>query len=287
MFWCRPPEFLADPRSASELARVANELAAARFHWHGAMVLLVVMIVATVIYTGLRLWGAVRAHRELRAGVVGGVILVGAVAAWVFGGKGGAHIALAPLLDVAPGDIAESAQALATVTRAITTFAAVLVAVGACASLAGGSDRLGGGRVESGAQVARQVKALEGVLVVGAAVLVAALVEYRAFISWIAWYASDFESLSKVGSAVLAANGITYTLLLGAVYASASAVLRQRAADIVANALPEGTAHARAEWLDREGIAFSWPTALRTGVAVLAPFLVGSPLARVLAGLGS
>jgi hypothetical protein len=167
--------------------------------------------------------------------------------------------------------------AVAGAVRAVT-FAGVVPLV-----LAAGLTLVPHAEVETPAALARQMGRLRVVLYIGAGLLVTAVVEFNSFLRWIAAGVGKDQSavVSESIGAAVGSVGVLYACYLGLLFVPAVLVLSARAASLAEAALPDKPAE-RQRWLEPLGLSVSLPRFFTNLIAVLSPFLIGSPLAKLL-----
>ena len=129
---------------------------------------------------------------------------------------------------------------------------------------------------------------LEALLVSGAAVLVAYVLESTAIFGWATAYAreADRPAIAGVVSAYGTMIGTTYSLTLAAVCVPALLYVRRHASVLARTTLArEGTLSptpaAERKWMDEQGLAWSLPKMLGNGFAILSPVLASTPAAAI------
>jgi hypothetical protein len=253
-----------------------------RLLWFGVAVILGV-VAATIIASGFIL--VVRSvrgvgARETRAAVLV-VIGVAAVSSFV---KAQAILPVEHLLGADGPFAAPLAAFLRTISSTIraATFAAVASLVAAaCTTL---RTDITESAEHSEAFLRLQIERLQVVLYAGAALLVLAVLEFQMFFDWLLTAIPNPEriTLAAVIAAATGSNGAIYTVFLAALYVPASLILRARCHALSHAIVPSLDIQGRDEWLEKRGLAPTWPRTATRALVVLAPYLAGSPLSALI-----
>jgi hypothetical protein len=254
----------------------------ARIVWHGAAIVTVLAAVG-VYCAGLWLLATSRPRSERRftGWVIAAAVVWSVVLAELSFGQAHGFVLVLDLLRAdgrlfAPSGAAYLGDAAGAV-RAVT-FAGVVPLV-----LAAGLTLVPRGEAETPANLARQMGRLRVVLYLGAGLLVTAVVEFNAFLRWIAVGVGTDQTaaVSEAIGAAVGSVGVLYACYLAIVFVPAALVLAARAASLAVVTLPDDPPK-RQGWLDAVGLTASWPRFFTNLLAVLSPFLIGSPLAKLL-----
>jgi len=165
---------------------------------------------------------------------------------------------------------------LLSVFGGITTAAAALLGLATCAILFPPRD------AEPGPEaVHRSLQTLQFLLYGSAALLAVSVLTVSAFYGWAVEQVSpDGQERARVmARAVTSFVGTNYSLSLAALYAPAAALLHWRGTRLAAAALPAEPAAKLEEWRKEHGLILALPQQLANPIAILVPFLAGSPVA--------
>ncbi len=287
-FVCAPSKIVADGARRVGFAEVA-----ARLTWSASALLLTTIAAGAVVVALCLLYrSADKLDRYRRPALLVGSVLLALGGAGLGAWAARDYVLFRNLFDGAHlFDPVERAFAGAAAgwLRALTYFAATLVILAACSTLAdrsapGNRPQRGVKRVVSPAEIEglrTRLKRLNLVLYTGAALLVAAVLEFSAFQAWPV--ARMAEAAAKgvapaATAAVAAVGGIAFVVLV-ALYVPALMILHVTADDLYDEAT---TTDPRDKWLQDNGLAVSLPKSATRFAAVLAPLLAAGPFSALL-----
>ena len=202
------------------------------------------------------------------------------------------------------GDVARRVDIL----WVVTLVCAVLIVIASCACLfeADRTSKPDADLEARAVELRERYRRLNLVLMAGAGVLVAGVLQVELLYGWatamadLAQYGND--AAKQIASAATDPGGVFFSIFLAATYGPSVAVLRIRAADLARQAVdaPAKIKVAEAEgkgqeslgstpeeqWLEKRGLVFSPGQKLKSVMAILGPLLASGSLLTALTALG-
>ena len=172
------------------------------------------------------------------------------------------------------------------------TFLAATFLIGAACVTPAPPDRSVIGEVAKARHFAGSIQQLQYILFACAALLLTAVIEFRALLNWSASAVeSPFAPLMRdTGYAAAAATGTIYAVALAALYFPAAMILEMQGRKLAVAALEaqHQDNFTRADvsaWMQNNGLTFSVPRSVSSLLAVLSPRLVQIPISALLSAV--
>ena len=256
-----------------------------RLTWN-ASVLLLTTVALGAVFVGVSV--VLRASRGEHPAARGVLLLAGVLAGFLDMGHGAAratHFIVFQELLANPalfsGDERAFVTSMAVGMRGFTLFAACVLVVAACATLLPPRSRSVEGEAR---ELKLQMTRLNLVLYTGAALLVAAVLEFGALEAWGLSRLTEASArlfAPATSAAVAATAGVAFLVLI-ALYLPALLILHIRGEDLF-DRTPRATPPiTRDAWLQTHGLAVTMPTYVTRFAAVLAPLLAAGPFSALL-----
>ena len=163
-------------------------------------------------------------------------------------------------------------------TTRVITFLPLAPVVAALGGL-----MVGATRTADPATLARHSRNVRLLLYASALVLVLCVVELHTFLRWLATGLQEplASAMKPSIAAAVGASGMIYACYLALMFVPAVFILGDQTNRVADNADPAATPEARQKWLVEHNLATPWHRVASSLLAILSPFLVGSPLTQV------